>query len=204
MSRAQDPGMIEKILEAQHVKKKGKQGFLLPKGKHIGEVREWAERIVDRAKQKRIERTDGRTHKEKWKFPPHNYAAVAQQAGETYFPIGYRICEIIANFGRLTIDEIPEEFGALDWQVVTVTVNKMRADGYLKDYIETSKEEKGLLTLELVEEKEHKLEAAEKLGMLTTKSTKSEDDEDEEVAEKIPKKRGKRSKQKSSPKKSLD
>lgn len=204
MSRAQDPGMIEKVLEAEHIKKHKKTDFLLPKDMRMQEVRDWASKEIARARQKRIERTDGRTHKEKWVIPPDNYGAIAQQAGETYFPLARRIYEIILNFGRLTIDEIPKEFGAIEDKAVVILVNKMVADNYLRHYIETSKEEKGLLTLELVEQKHRRLGKAERLGMLTAKSTKSEDDEDHEKAKKVEKKKKKRAQQKSAPEESLD
>lgn len=167
--RAQDPGMLEKIVEAQKAKKKD---IVLPKDMKIGDIKDWAARIVTRAKQNRIERIDGRTHKEQWSIPPDNYAAVAQQSAETYFPLAKRICEVIANFGRLTIDELPQEFGALERELVVVTVNKMRVDGYLKDYVETSREEKGLKTLELVEQKKRKLDTATELGMVDKTETK--------------------------------
>lgn len=202
MSRAQDPGMIEKVLEAENIKKHKKTDFLLPKGMKMQEVRDWAGKEIARARQKRIERTDGRTHKEKWVIPPDNYGAIAQQAGETYFPLARRIYEIILNFGRLTIDEIPKEFGAIEDKAVIILVNKMRADNYLRDYTETSQEEKGLLTLELVEQKHKKLEAAEKLGMLTAKSAKSKEKEDHEIAKKVPKK--KKQKKKSDSEEALD
>jgi hypothetical protein len=207
MNLVQDPGIIEKVLEVQHIKRKSKKDFLLPKDMRMSEIRDWADRVVTRAKQKRIERTDGRTNKENWSMPSFSYGTVAQQSGNSFYPLATRICEIISNFGRLTIDEIPQEFGALEKALVVTVANRMRADGYLRDYIETSKEEKGLLTLELVEQKELEVEPEREpaeLGVLTdAESTEREDDKHDDVAKKIPNERGNHPR-KSSPKESVD
>jgi predicted transcriptional regulator len=55
--------------------------------------------------------------------------------------------------GRQTIDEICDEIGAVTKQALTIIVNDMRAEHWIKDYTEAS----GTHTFELTTREEHNL-----------------------------------------------
>jgi hypothetical protein len=80
---------------------------------------------------------------------------------------GTMIVLYIFNQGRKTIDEIVKEIRGIDKNLITILVNKMIVDGYLKTWTDVDEnletgEKKEIQTLELVEKDEEK----QKKGML--------------------------------------
>jgi hypothetical protein len=75
---------------------------------------------------------------------------------------GTMICLYIFNHGRKTIDEMIHELIGIEKHLVTILINKMLGDGYLRRYVDKEKneetgEEEEIETLELVENEKKEL-----------------------------------------------
>ena len=121
----------------------------------MAEIEAWTVRVagkaqeMDKMRQKQIIRFEGRTFKETWAKPPVSYMRISSNGGYD-FPLGLNIMRFIEQQGRMTIDEIAREFGAVDKEPLAVAVNALRYDHYLKDHTENDEEK--TQTFELLEE----------------------------------------------------
>jgi|SRR5215469_6348003 len=132
------------------------EGFLLPKDLTLSDVKRWTDRFLlavqrkNSLQQKRMERFEGRTFRESW-AKPTRYASISSNSRADNFDVGLRVLDLIEIEGRHTIDEICYEIGAVDKEPLTIIVNNLRADHWLKDHTEHS----GDHTLELMTREEH-------------------------------------------------
>jgi len=151
-----DPRVVEKLMiirdEGGAIK-----DFLLPTGLTIEQVKAWTQRFMDVAlernklQQRNLMRFEGRTFVEDW-AKPDKYFSISSNTrlGEGGFDVGLRILTIIEKEGRHSIDEICREIGAVDREPLTLIVNNMRKDHYLKDYTESD----GTQSLEMLTREE--------------------------------------------------
>jgi len=136
------------------------EGFLLPKDLTLSDLKRWTDRFmlgVERRSEyhlKRMERFEGRTYQEDWARPT-SYQNISGNSGGSGasggFDVGLRVLDLIETEGRHTIDEICYEIGAVDKEPLSIIVNNLRADHWLKDHTEHSGEH----TLELTTREEH-------------------------------------------------
>jgi hypothetical protein len=150
-------GAVSDIVEKMIVLRDSKneiEGFLLPTGMSIEQIRAWSNRVLTNAIDKHnrnIQRFEGRTFQEDW-AKPARYMSISSNTGSNAsdFDVGLKIIDLIETRGRQTIDEIMYEFGAVEHELTTMTVNMLRNDHYLKDYTEHD----GKHTLELLDRTE--------------------------------------------------
>jgi len=170
--------------EEQKAKLDRKKRFLLSSTTKLDDIKAWVPRVVESlSKQNPDERTDGREGK---KFEcPVDYALLDGSnitIGNPFSPIGSAhegskqdVGEMIFNeilhHGRQTMDELEKHIAGIDKHLLQVVINSMRMDYYLKDYKEKGdirENEKGLLTLELVDyrarKRKFKKELADRAG----------------------------------------
>jgi hypothetical protein len=121
--------------------------FLMPTGMTKESMQKWTLRVLEKAtklNKQKFERYEGRTFRETWAIPSKVTPIDYNSANQHSFDVGVEMVNRIIEFGRMTVDELMWEFGAVDEHLLTMTVNMLRKENYLKDYTEKS----GLQTLE--------------------------------------------------------
>lgn len=145
--------LIEKLMIVRDEKGDIKE-WKLPDGIDAENMRHWVEKfstyMMKKAAQdrKRLERFEGRTFKEIWDIPYRYMPISSNTARDLDFDLGVKICELIRDEGRRTMNELTREFGGCDEHLITLVVNGMRLrHHYLKDHVESD----GAETFELLE-----------------------------------------------------
>jgi hypothetical protein len=144
--------IVERMLVLRNEKNDIKE-FVMPTGMTMESMQKWMTRILERFQSKHkkgVERFEGRTFREIWAIPDRVVPIPSNTANDHGFDPGVELCHRIADFGRITIDEIMREFGATDEHLMTLAINFLRDENYIKDYTESD----GVETYELLDEEE--------------------------------------------------
>jgi len=154
---------IAKVLEAQE---KGETGLELPAGITLDDIRRWIPKAVkslSKVNPKDLERMEGRTGLEYW-ASPQGFATLEANmgggggteslstavTGGRGISIGEMVFREILTHGRETTTELVDNLGAIQPEMLTLVINALIMDKFLKEWTEKD----GTKTWELVEIKE--------------------------------------------------